>query len=95
MHPGHITLLEGESLVLPISLPDGVTSPSRDIITLVRSLNDSVIDDCFDSIKIELIGDPDTGYHQLRVDNMQQGKYYLSIMSGYMRKVISLEVKKG
>jgi hypothetical protein len=31
----------------------------------------------------------------LRADNMQQGKYYLSIMSGYMRKVISLEVKKG
>jgi hypothetical protein len=87
--------LEGESLVLPISLPDGVNSPSRDLITLVRSLNDSVIEDCFDSIKIELIGDAESGYHQLRADNMQQGKYFLSILTGYMRKVISLEVKKG
>ena len=95
VHPGHITLLEGESLILPISLPDGVTSPSRDLVTLVRSLNESVIDDCFASLKIELIGDPESGYHQLRADNMQQGKYYLSIMSGYVRKVISLEVKKG
>ena len=63
VHPSNITLLEGESLVLPISLAAGITKPSRDFITLVRTLNDSVIEDCFDSIKIELVGDAQSGYH--------------------------------
>jgi len=94
-HPGHITLLEGESLVLPISLPAGVEKSSRDFITLIRTLNDSVIEDCFDSVKIEQVGDAASGYHQLRAENMQQGKYFFQIVTGYLKKVIALEVKKG
>jgi len=77
VHPGHITLLEGEDLVMPISLASGIEKPSRDIVTLVRTLNDTAIEDCFDSVKIELVGDKDSGYHQLRADNLQQGKYHL------------------
>lgn len=95
VHPRSLTLLEGEDLVLPISLSADFTKPTREIVTLVRSLNNSVIEDCFSKVKIELIGDAESGYHQLRVDNMQQGVYYLSIVTGYMRKDINLEVKKG
>jgi len=62
-HPGHITLLEGENLVLPISLAAGDEKPSRDFVTLVRTLNDSVIEDCFESVKIEKVGDAASGYH--------------------------------
>ena len=57
VHPSNITLLEGESLVLPISLAAGVEKPARDIVTLVRTLNDTAIEDCFESLKIELVGD--------------------------------------
>lgn len=63
VHPSSLTLLEGEDLILPISLPAGVTKPTRDIVTLVRTLNNSVIEDCFTNLKIELVGDENSGYH--------------------------------
>lgn len=44
--------------------------------------NDMLIEDCFSKVALKRKGDDINGYHSIRIENLEQGRYELSFLSG-------------
>jgi len=93
--PAFMTLLEGESLELPVSMAGGVDKFSRDNLRIVRFFDRKAIEDYFDKAKLVTAGDAATGYHKLVIEDMQQGIYNLKLVDGFQIREIEVKVTKG
>lgn len=64
-------------------------------MTMLRYNRSMLIDDWFDHVKLKHSGDEQSGYHYIQVDDLQQGQYELSFLSGHGQLTFDITVHKG
>lgn len=94
-YPGSMTLLERQPLVLPINIKFGNGKKlDRRQVSLIRSSNGVILEDWFDKLALERLGDNETGYHIIKCHCLDQGDYQL-VIRGDHTHTIDITVHKG
>ena len=69
-HYSKLRLLEGNNFDLPIIMRRDETTLRRKWLSLVRTINNVVVEDCFEAVQLKHHGDEKTGYHSISVDSL-------------------------
>lgn len=64
-------------------------------MSMVRFNKSMLIDDYFDKIQLLHSGDEQTGYHYIKIDDLQQGEYKLEFLTGHEWQHFEVNVHKG
>lgn len=91
----NITLVEGENLELPIRLQNGETTLNRKYLQVSYHLNENLISDCFDNVKLLKGGSENCLYNYISLPNVQVGVYNIKFLNGNYWSTFKLTVLRG
>jgi len=90
-YPKTLELLEGDNVELPINLGPGESKLDPRWFSLIRSVNNVIIEDMFKKVKLTAVGNMGHSF----TCQLQQGTYDLDFVSGHTEINIKINVGVG